>query len=79
MPWLVWTYDPSPEGGWHIAQGADTQEAAVAAAKALHEKETQEHKRKTERMAARGHKLLFSFYAGVMVTPGAVFSLEAQK
>jgi len=78
-PWLVWTYDPCPEGGWRIAQGHDTQEEAIAAAKALHEKETKEIQERRERFAAKGHKLFFTCYAEVMVTPGEVFSMELES
>jgi hypothetical protein len=77
--WLVWTYDPCPEGGWHIAHGHDTQEEAIAAAKELHEKETKKLQERKEQFEARGRKLLFTCYAEVMVTPGQVFSMELES
>lgn len=78
-PWLVWTYDPCPEGGWHIASGHDTQDEATAAAKAIHEKEAKEFQERKERFEAKGRKLLFNCYAEVMVTPGQVFSMALES
>lgn len=78
MPWLVWAYDPCPEGGWHILEGFDTQEEAVAFAEAKHAEELLKYAEKKAAFAKRGAQVLFYCYAGVMVTPGEVFSLDLE-
>lgn len=77
-PWLLWAYDPCPEGGWHIENGFDTREEAEAAAKAYHGNRVAQQKERVERFKERGRTLTWSFacYGGVMVTPGEVFSLD---
>lgn len=78
MPWLAWVYDPCPEGGWHIVEGFETQDEAVAFARAKHEEELQKFAQKKEAFQKRGVQVLFHCYSGVMVTPGQVFSLELE-
>lgn len=39
MNYLIWTHDPCPEGGWHIARTCESLERATELAKAIHEEE----------------------------------------
>lgn len=76
--WLLWTYDPCPEGGFHIAGEFDTREEAEAAAKALHEEKEKSFQGMVERMKKRGINWERSngCYGGSLVTPGAVSSIQ---
>lgn len=77
-PWLVWAYDPCPEGGWHIDQGYDTREEAEAAAKVYHETQVTSHLERVDKYKKEGRNITWNFscYGGVMVTPGQVFELD---
>jgi len=71
-PWLLWTHDPCYEGGWHISGEFDTEEEATQAAKEQHEREL-----KCLEDIRKESPDYVGCYDVTMVTPGAVFTLEA--
>lgn len=75
-PWLLWVHDPCPEGGWHIQATFDSQEDAIAAAKANHERELRDLEEMRKDMPDYN-----GCYDGCMVTSREVFRIhtETQK
>lgn len=84
--WLLWTYDPCPEGGWQIHGRFKTQEDAVQAAQDHHsnrgEARVEEMRKymleKPEcHVQFRGYRS--SCYERCIVTPSEVYSIEFKK
>lgn len=81
-PWLLWTHDPCPEGGWHLAGEFDTQEEAVQAARVYHQEQKKRHQDMVEHCLEGDRKFKtiwlhgMSCYDKCKVTGGDVFNLE---
>lgn len=86
-PWLLWAYDPCPEGGWRIEGGFDTREEAIETAKKRHAVAEEQFQDMVEHMQEEFEATGFGTpwkrenecYAGCVVTPGVVFRLDAPK
>lgn len=77
-PWILWTHDPCPEGGWHIRGYFDTKEEAIAEAKAQDAHEEKRHQEMVEfcKDDERGWSRGDNCYDGCMVTPNEVFRIK---
>lgn len=81
-PWLLWTHDPCPEGGWRLAGEFDTQEEAVQAARETHKREAEQHRGTVEHGLEenRTFKSIWTHdmncYDKCIVTGGEVFRME---
>jgi hypothetical protein len=79
-PWLLWTHDPCPEGGWHISGEFDTKEQAIEAAKKLDADAEKRHQEMVEfckqEDPARPWRRGDECYDGCMVTPNEVFKIQ---
>lgn len=80
-PWLLWAYDPCPEGGWSIRGEFDTKDQAIEAAKFLHAKENRHHQEMVEfcKDSPMPWSSSSGCYDGCMVTPNAVFRLNGRE
>lgn len=78
-PWLLWTYDPCPEGGWHLAAEFDTKEEAIKAAEETHKIQDERHRDMVEHCKKEGPRRLWSrksnCYEKCIVTGGEVFRI----
>ena len=81
--WFLWVHDPCPEGGWTIMGTFDTQEEAVAQGKANHEREEKHYQEMLKYCAENDRekpwKRSSNCYDGFIVTPAAVFKMDAPK
>lgn len=83
-PWILWTHDPCPEGGWHVRSMYDTQEEAIAAADRLHEEEERHYREmvehcKEEEVPPKRWPRRYHCYDKCVVTPGVVYERVAPK
>lgn len=69
--WLVWTFDPCQEGGWHIRERWPTEAEAVEAAKKVHAWEKADYE-----AILKDHPTYRPCYSKCMVTPGPVFEMD---
>ena len=79
-PWILWAFDPCPDGGWSIQGGFDTEEEATLAAKALHAREVKSFREQVEFDKGEGRKDQRTWdrwcYNRCVVTPGHVFKID---
>lgn len=78
-PWLLWTHDPCPEGGWHIRGEFDTQEEAIQEAKTIDAFERKHHLEMVEFCKDDSTPYSGGCYDGCMVTPSEVFRIDWVK
>jgi len=81
--WLVWAHDPCQEGGWHISSQHDTKDEALAAAKALDERQEKQFRDMVElsKTNRKRDEWLRSYecYDGCMVTSGPVSMIRVDN
>lgn len=80
-PWLLWIHDPCQEGGWSVG-GFDTQEEAIAAAKARHAQAEVNFQQMVEYSKNNSWPEVWTreneCYDGCIVTPGLLFRVEVE-
>jgi hypothetical protein len=84
-PWVLWSHDPCPEGGWGIYGEFDTKEEAIEAAKRHHEEWEERHRRMVDHHMkdplpdGTPWTWACECYDGCMVTPSSVFGIYTPK